>query len=396
MNIARGNRVRPFVSLISLIFFIALLRTRTNWGSSSPATEESNVDHILGHETWQGTGRHVLGLYSPNTTAISGITNSTSSPRKITRPCTHVREHVGFPDECSYVRANTECRSGTVIEYIISYYCTFSRAPVLAYALFFVWLLMLFYMLGNTAADYFCCSLEKLSVSLRLPPTVAGVSLLPLGNGAPDVFASIASFLGTGHSQVNSHKFFPGASYGLLDLFFSSVKLCCKKSIFLQVGLNSVLGGAVFVTSVVAGSVSLAVQPAVQGATRPRLDFICFLRDVGFFMCSLAVLSFIIYEGKITFVGAVGYLSLYVLYGITVATYELIIQRHPKKRRQHHLEPLIPSKLTYLSPSDCGQLSKDCISDSHPGCLCNSKCRQPPSLCSNILINHAYSTRPLV
>lgn len=121
---------------------------------------------------------------------------------KISRPCTDVRQHTGFPDECSYVRANTECHSGTVIEYITAYYCTFSKSPVVAYVLFFVWLLMLFYMLGNTAADYFCCSLEKLSVLLRLPPTVAGVSLLPLGNGAPDVFASIASFLGTGHSQV--------------------------------------------------------------------------------------------------------------------------------------------------------------------------------------------------
>lgn len=172
----------------------------------------------------------MLGLHSENESIISEITNNTSpnAPRrkKITRPCTNVREHIGFPDECSYVRANTECSSGTLIEYVTAYYCTFSKAPILAYVLFFVWLFMLFYMLGNTAADYFCFSLEKLSELLRLPPTVSGVSLLPLGNGAPDVFSSIASFLGTEHSQV---------------------------------GLNSVLGGAVFVTSVVAGSVSLAV-----------------------------------------------------------------------------------------------------------------------------------------
>lgn len=128
----------------------------------------------------------------------------------------------------------------------------------------------------------------------------------------------------------------------MLTLFWRVILFDCNKvSVLLQVGLNSVLGGAVFVTSVVAGSVSLAVQPSSPGAPRLRLDCVCFLRDVGFFLCSLAVLSFIIYEGKISFVGAVGYLSLYVLYGITVATYELVKKRNPKKRRQPLHSPLL-------------------------------------------------------
>ena len=55
---------------------------------------------------------------------------------------------------------------------------------------------MSFYLLAETAEEYFCPVVTLVSKMLRLAPSTAGVTLVAFGNGAPDVFASLSAFVG--------------------------------------------------------------------------------------------------------------------------------------------------------------------------------------------------------
>ena len=76
--------------------------------------------------------------------------------------------------------------------YAKTYFCATSPASRFCFAaLCLAWLAMLFVLLGSTADDYFSPALEQLSEDAGLPPRFAGVTLLALGNGAPDVSSTI-------------------------------------------------------------------------------------------------------------------------------------------------------------------------------------------------------------
>ncbi|CAN7140841.1 unnamed protein product [Brassica rapa subsp. narinosa] len=196
--------------------------------------------------------------------------------------CSALNHFHDYKSKCSYLKSIDPCASQGFIDYLSFLYCNFDGFPLLGQSLLFLWLLVLFYVLGHTASEYFCSSLESLSKLLKLSPTVAGVTLLSLGNGAPDLFASLVSFM--------------GESKGTYD-----------------VGLNTVVGGSSFVTCVVVGIISVSLH-----RRRVRIERSAFIRDVCFFCAAVGSLALILVYGKINLWGALGFCSLYAVYVVFV------------------------------------------------------------------------------
>ncbi|XP_051178723.1 cation/calcium exchanger 1-like [Lolium perenne] len=205
----------------------------------------------------------------------------------------------GRAARCRYLQSShPPCGPQGYVDYLVLFYCACGDgqmelwwSPWLGGATIGLWLLLLFYLLGDTASEYFCASLEGLSAALRLPPAVAGVTLLSLGNGAPDVLSSVVAFASG------------GAGDGAGD-----------------VGLSGALGGALFVSTVVAGLVSI-VSARRRGGVEDAvvIERRGFVRDVGFLLVALCYLLAILLAGNVTVWSAAAFLSLYAVYVLAVS-----------------------------------------------------------------------------
>uniref|UniRef100_A0ACD5W8Z1 Uncharacterized protein n=1 Tax=Avena sativa TaxID=4498 RepID=A0ACD5W8Z1_AVESA len=199
----------------------------------------------------------------------------------------------GRAARCRYLQSShPPCAPQGYIDYLAFFYCACGDgqqelwwSPWLGGTTIGLWLLLLFYLLGDTASEYFCASLEGLSAALRLPPAVAGVTLLSLGNGAPDVLSSVVAFASGGAGNV---------------------------------GLSGALGGALFVSTVIAGLVAI-VAARGHGGTEVVIERRGFVRDVSFLLVALCYLLAVLLAGTVTVWAAAAFLSLYAAYVLVVS-----------------------------------------------------------------------------
>ncbi|GFQ95512.1 hypothetical protein TNCT_487861, partial [Trichonephila clavata] len=132
-------------------------------------------------------------------------------------------------------------------------------------------------------------SLVVITKTLRLSQNIAGVTFLAFGNGAPDIFSSVA-----------------GTEQGRPELV-----------------IGTLFGAGIFVTSVVVGSI--IVSKPFKIMERP------FLRDIIFYVCAAFWTFLRFYYGEVTLWHSIGFIALYILYILVVIISRIIYNKYKNK-----------------------------------------------------------------
>jgi sodium/potassium/calcium exchanger 6 len=158
------------------------------------------------------------------------------------------------PSRCARLAHTSTCTTAH-INYPYWCYCTGLPVP-LALCVFALWIVLLFYWLAVAADEYLVPALQNIAQGLRIPPDVAGLTFMALGNGAPDVF---------GNNNDDRVIVFVVLIFLECAGTFAAVS---NNSYGLSVG--ELLGSGIYVTTVVVGLVSFVSVAKVQPAAFVR------------------------------------------------------------------------------------------------------------------------------
>ncbi|CAH9145188.1 unnamed protein product [Cuscuta epithymum] len=177
---------------------------------------------------------------------------------------------------------NSSCRffsdeSDGLFNYSSFHSCIFRYNPFLSVPFLGLFVFLYFYILIATAQAHFSVVVTKLVAHLRLSPSMGAVTLLALGNGAPDVFASVAAVRG-GHPKT---------------------------------GFGAILSAGTFVSAFVVGFVAIYAAPfAVDPAP--------FVRDVMFYLTAAMFLFYVYLSAEIFLWQAIGFVGFYLFFVVIV------------------------------------------------------------------------------
>lgn len=136
-------------------------------------------------------------------------------------------------------------------------------------------IIFIIYLLAIITDEYFIESLDQITQKLRLPPNVAGASLMAVGSSAPELAIALLALFqdGGAHSDL---------------------------------GIGTIVGSAVFNVLIITGA-SAIVRPA-------RMSLRVISRDVIMYLASIALLFVTFSDSSITVMEALAFVGLYALY----------------------------------------------------------------------------------
>lgn len=193
-------------------------------------------------------------LFPPTHRSLLATSNSTTT--STSAACLSARSH-----------------SNGLINYLSIHHCLFLQTSLLSIPFLTLFLLLHFYILIKTAQDHFSLVTTKLALHLNLSPSMGAVTLLALGNGAPDVFASVAALRG-GQPRT---------------------------------GLGAILSAGTFVSAFVVGFVAIYAAPF-------SVDPAPFVRDVLFYLTSALFLFYVYLSAEIFLWQAIGFVGFYLFF----------------------------------------------------------------------------------
>lgn len=156
---------------------------------------------------------------------------------------------------------------------LLNYHCIFPQTSSFSIPSLSLFLLLHFYILITTAQHHFSLVTTKLASHLNLSPSMAAVTLLSLGNGAPDVFSSLAA-LRAGQYRT---------------------------------GFGAILSAGAFVSALVVGFVAIYAAPF-------SVDPAPFVRDVLFYLTAAMFLFYVYLSAEIFLWQAVGFVGFYLFF----------------------------------------------------------------------------------
>ncbi|CAA7399988.1 unnamed protein product [Spirodela intermedia] len=197
--------------------------------------------------------------------------NLSRDPPPSPPPCDSIPLVSAGQRNSSYSRCHGD--SNNIFDYASLHFNLLSEKSFLSVPLLSLVLVFHFYFLVKAAGDHFSPVVSKLARHLNLSPSMGAVTLLALGNGAPDVFSSLAAVRG-GHART---------------------------------GLGAILSAGAFVSALVVGFVAIYAAPfSVNPAP--------FIRDVFFYLVAASGLFYVYLSAEIYLWQAVGFVLFYVFF----------------------------------------------------------------------------------